>query len=203
MTKDQIKALIKADYERKIKAFEQVNRFNQTIIIGDSMVAYLNLSSYRLNDQVINQGIAGDTTEGVMYRLNLVKRLKPKSVILSIGSNDLVLLYHTPEAIVKNIISIKNQLESELKIKVYVFSMTPVLRDHIISNMDYIDSRTNVELEHINHLLKKHIKEEQFFNVYDDLLDENSHLNLRYTTDGIHLNKAGYEFYIKYIKSVL
>jgi hypothetical protein len=62
MTKDQIKALIKTDYERKIKAFEQVNCFNQTIIIGDSMVAYLNLSSYRLNEQVINQGIAGDTT---------------------------------------------------------------------------------------------------------------------------------------------
>jgi lysophospholipase L1-like esterase len=138
-----------------------------------------------------------------MNRLNLVKRLKPKSVILSIGSNDLVLLNHTPETIVKHIISIKNQLESELKTKVYVFSMTPVLRDHHISNMDYIDSRTNQELEEINNLLKQQIKQEEFFNVYEDLIDENNHLNLRYTTDGIHLNKEGYEYYIKYIKSVL
>jgi len=203
MTKDQIKALIKIDYERKIKAFEQINQLNQTIILGDSMVAYLNLSKYHLNDQVINQGIAGDTTEGVMNRLNLVQRLKPKSVILSIGSNDLVLLNHRPKTIANHIIEIKNQLEEALKIKVYVFSMTPVLRNHAISNMDYIDSRTNHELEEINHLLKKTLKKEEFFNVYDDLLDENKELKISYTTDGIHLNQEGYQIYTKYIKSIL
>jgi len=198
-----MKKIIKEDYDRKVKKFSDLNEFNKVIIIGDSMVAYLNLNKFGLAKEIINQGIAGDTTIGVIDRLDLVTRLNPSKVILSIGSNDIVLTNLTLKETVENIIKIKEEIEEKSSSKVYVMNLTPVLRDHEITNMDYVSHRTNEDIKFINHELKKRIVEDQYINIFDELTDQNGNLSLKYTTDGIHLNPLGYEIYSKILNQII
>ena len=200
---ETIKKIIREDYDRKVKKFSDLNEFNKVIIIGDSMVAYLNLNKFGLAKEVINQGIAGDTTIGVIKRLDLAIRLKPSKVILSIGSNDIVLTDLSLQETVENIIKIKEEIEAKSNSKVYVMNLTPVLRDHEISNMDYVSSRTNDDIKEINQELKKRIESDQYINIYDELIDKDGNLNLKYATDGIHLNPEGYEIYSNLIHQII
>lgn len=193
---------IEKDYQRKIKIFEKVEPPKDVVIVGDSMVAYLNPSIYDLKD-VTFQGIAGDTTQGVKKRLELIFRLQPKKVILSIGSNDLVILNETPKKTAENILSLVDEIEKHTKADVYVLSLTPVLRDHEISNPLYISNRTNDMIESINSILARTLKDSFYVDIYHDLVDENMHLNPDFSTDGIHLNHKGYHIYTNYIKEIL
>ena len=200
---ETMKQIIKEDYDRKVKKFNDLNEFNKVIIIGDSMVAYLNLNKFGLAKEVINQGIAGDTTVGVIKRLDLVIRLNPSKVILSVGSNDMVLTDLSFQETVENIVKIKDEIEAKSNSKVYVMNLTPVLRNHVITNMDYVSNRTNQDIKHINHELKKRIENDQYINTYDELIDKDGNLSLKYTTDGIHLNHQGYEIYSNFIHQII
>ena len=39
--------------------------------------------------------------------------------------------------------------------------------------------------------------------MYNEFLDEDEHLSLKYTTDGLHLNNKGYEKFTELIKKYL
>jgi lysophospholipase L1-like esterase len=199
---ENMKKIIKEDYDRKVKKFGEIHDTGKVIIIGDSMVAYLNLNQYGLKD-VINQGIAGDTTPGVIKRLDMVTRLKPSIVILNIGSNDIVLTELSYLETVDHIIKIKEDIESKTYALVYVMNLTPVLRDHEITNATYVSHRTNKDILKINNELKKRLHKEDHINIFDKLIDSDGNLDTRYTTDGIHLNHLGYEIYTHLIHEII
>ncbi|MDO9629800.1 MAG: GDSL-type esterase/lipase family protein [Acholeplasmataceae bacterium] len=175
----------------------------KTILVGDSMVAYLNLNKYGLSNQVVNQGIAGDTTIGVLKRLKYVTGLNPSKVILSVGSNDMVLTNLSFEETIENIVKIKKEIEDQTNTKVYVMSLTPVLRDSAITNKYYVATRTNEDIKYINLKLQNAFKETEFISIYEEFLDSKGNLDIQYTTDGIHLNHQGYEKYTHFIKNIL
>jgi len=191
----EMKTIIDAEYQRYRHRFQKITRKHLIVLIGDSMIAYLPLKSFGLDDEVENLGIPGDTTIGVIQRLIDLDRLAPTRVILNIGSNDLVLTDLSLVEIVKNIISIKDHLESK-GIPVTVVSTTPVLINHPLSNMDYIQHRTNHDLKNINQMLSDILPESSFVDVFHDLLSDDHQLNAHYTTDGIHLNPKGYSIYL-------
>jgi lysophospholipase L1-like esterase len=61
--------------------------------------------------KAVNRGIGGDTTRGVLYRLNAdVLDLKPKAVVLLIGTNDIG-LGANPEDVADNIKAILLELK--------------------------------------------------------------------------------------------
>ena len=201
-TIQEVKALIEKDYQLKIKKFEKDANHYPHILIGDSMAAYLNLHAFGLDD-FMNQGIAGDTTIGVLNRIHLVTDRNPKYVWLNIGSNDIVLTDLTAKQTVDHILDIKQHIESKTHAKVFIFSMTPVLRDHQVSKMIYIGSRDNTQLKQINDVLSSKLSEESYINIYDQFIDSEGNLNVDYTTDGIHLNIKGYTVYVSEIKKRL
>lgn len=186
---EAIKKLINADYLQKIKAFETLVGEQSTIFIGDSMIAYFNLNRYGFKN-AFNMGIAGDTTTGVMKRLHLLKRLKPKRVILSIGSNDLVLTDHDVLTIIDNIIKIKHTIDQESRC--YVLLLTPINTMDPNANMRYIAGRTNQDIMKINDGIKYVLKHD-VIDTHTPLIDNQKQLKIAYSKDGIHLSDAGYE----------
>ena len=194
-----MKALIKADYTRRVKTFRDLPILGHDVIIGDSMIAYMNMSQYGFNE-VINMGIAGDTTLGVLNRLDAVIRQKPKRIILSIGSNDLVLTDHEPFEIVEKIIEIYSILSKESK--VYVLTLTPINREDPKAHKAYIAGRKNEDIEIINQGLKDYLKD-QVIDVAKPLMDHSHKLNITYSKDGIHLNEEGYHVFAKILKNTL
>ncbi|MDY0075222.1 MAG: GDSL-type esterase/lipase family protein [Acholeplasmataceae bacterium] len=193
-----LQKLIDLDYERKVSTFRALPITGKDIILGDSMISLLNLRKYDLGDW-INMGIAGDTTEGVMNRLDAVHRQKPKRVILNIGSNDLVRLNRSPNEIILAITSIVQSLA--LHAKVWVLTLTPINDQLDLSNHTYIAGRKNADILDINQKLK-----ETSLNIIDTatpLMDSSLSLHENLTSDGIHLNDRGYQIFIQTLKTSL
>jgi lysophospholipase L1-like esterase len=201
--REEIKAIIKADYEKKVEKFSKQNETKKVIFLGDSIVAYFPIKKFNLENKVINHGIPGDTTIGVLDRLAETIRLNPTKVILSIGSNDLVLTDLSIDQTIKNIIEIKNKIEKETNNKVYIVSLTPMLKDHELTNIDYVEGRTNDQHININNQLRKRIDGKEFIDIYNLFLGNKDQLSPDLTTDGIHLNTQGYQIYYDAIKHLI
>ncbi len=173
----------------------KVNKFNdetpmlkegQIVFFGDSLTDLCNLNNYYPQMLTINRGISGDTSHGVLLRLSEIVALKPSKVVLLIGTNDI--LYGKPiKSTISNIRKILTRLLSETSAKLYVESVYP---------LGMFRKRFNNKVIKLNALIKNLCKELNitYINLYPLLLNaEKSGLNTKFSVDGIHLNKHGYE----------
>lgn len=193
-----IKAIIEADYQRHIKRFDASFETSDILFLGDSMMAYAPLKKMNLS-HLINQGIPGDTTIGVIKRLSYVYKAKPKIVFLHIGSNDLVLSNLSKNEIIENIQKIILELKNN-GIFVYLLSITPILSNHQKTNQTYVKKRSNEEIDGLNEKLRILRGVNQYIDVNSALKDDQNQLHEQYTTDGVHLNQSGYDIFFQTIQ---
>lgn len=191
-----LEAIMEADYKKLVKEYdlEQVEE-SGIVFIGDSIIKYYDTNKYFSNENQINRGIPGGISQGVLNRLYQIDKIKPKIIIINIGSNDIVRTKDSVDEIVKRILRVKYELETNNpSAKVYLLTLPPVLRDHEITSKAYMKHRNNDIIDEINEELSI------FTNLIDTnscLKDNNNNLKLEYTTDGLHLTNAGYEVFSK------
>lgn len=193
-----LEAIMQADFKKSVIRFnEEVINSDSIIFLGDSIIKYYDTSKYYSNTNIINRGIAGDTATYILDRIDEVISKKPSIVILNAGSNDLVRTKLSHDEIVKNILKIKYLLEEGIpNVVVYILSLPPVLRDHEVTNMDYMKHRTNDDINTINEELDLYTN---LVDTHSLLVDSDGNLDVNYTTDGIHLNDLGYKVFSKVI----
>ena len=135
---------------------------------------------------VFNRGIDADTTDGVLNRIGEVTARKPSKIFIMIGGNDFIIGRKVPE-IEGNYKKILERIRDESPLtKIYVQSNLPTLHRLVPLPRNYI-------LE-LNGRLRSLADERQIFfiDIYSRVVDKNGDLNPAYTTDGAHLNGAGY-----------
>ena len=204
MDENNLIKVIEEGYKRRIRHFECEKKMYDIVIVGDSMAAYLNTHHYFKNISIMNQGIPGDTTEGLSKRLDYVFKVSPKIIFLNIGSNDLVLLHKKPIEIVESIIYLIQRIKSELKeVKIYLFNVTPINETVEYANHLYIFGRKNEDIIEINDLLNKRLPDDMLIDIYHEVVDEHDKLKTSFTNDGIHLNDLGYAIYTQLMKAHL
>lgn len=159
------------------------------VFVGDSITQEYNVYEFYPGMDVYNRGIGGDTTVGLLKRLDVsVFDLKPKTVVLLIGTNDLALLDTTVEVIYENITQILQRIKAQFKdVDILLQSVYPVIEP---KNMEKHDKRTNENINALNKLLTT-IKDVTYINMHKHLLKDNK-LNTDYTRDGLHMNDLGY-----------
>ena len=88
------------------------NETGAVVFLGDSITqGWTTLAKVFPDVKVVNRGIGGDTTRGVLYRLNAdVLALKPSAVVLLIGINDIG-MGGKPEDIADNVKAIILELK--------------------------------------------------------------------------------------------
>lgn len=192
--------LFKFGYDSKVKAFRVLNKFakpNGIVFVGDSITQDYNVYEYYKGIDIYNRGIGGDTTQGLLNRLDVsIDQLKPSKVFLQMGTNDLELLNATPIDVFDNISKVVEHIKKlSIGTKIYVISLYPVN-----SNLDKasVGKRTNTNIEKTNELLKN-LEDVTFINIYDKLLSSGV-LNPLYTLEGLHLNQEGYEMVSEILK---
>lgn len=186
----------KLDYlkELVIKQEEQINSqtSGKTIFLGDSITEYYDISKYYNDDDYLNKGVSGETTEDILNRMKeSVYDYNPKRVILLIGTNDLQKNKSTDE-ISENIREIVTRiLKNNKNTKVYVESISPVNKEIRKSGAE---SRTNKDIKAINSEIKKICSELDivYINTYDELVDNEGNFEESYTEDGLHFSDKGY-----------
>ena len=136
------------------------------------------------NFSVLNKGINGDTTSGMLERFKGdVEIEKPDIVIIWGGINDLYRGY-SPE---DTIINLKELFRRCLDIGA----------EPIACSVTYtLELRSlNEVIRHLNGLIETHCVEKgfMFIDLYEATSNENGKLMSSYSDDGIHLSKAGYQ----------
>jgi len=144
----------------------------------------------------------GDSTEGVLNRLNQITQSKPQKIFIMIGINDLLNNIETTKILdnyQKIITTIKNDSP---KTKIYIESVLPL-------NFELDKSKRPVNNQNIsdfNNNLKNFADNSTIFyiNLFPAFLNSSNQLDKQYTLDGIHLNGSGYLLWknqiSKYIK---
>lgn len=162
------------------------------VLLGDSITQAAPGNKLGLKQPVANRGISGDTSRGMLYRLqHNVSALNPSAVVLLCGTNDLLQPGGSPQTIVANMLAISKALEKQHpKLKLVVCTMLP------------IDARrgqqASRQVAEVNALIREKFQngpQLQVCDLHAAFVDEAGILKSALLRDGVHPNAAGYELW--------
>jgi lysophospholipase L1-like esterase len=187
-------------YDSRTAYFRQLPTAKKPVIFfGDSITQWGDWCEFLGKANILNRGIAGDNTNGLLARVDEVIRHQPKKLFILAGTNDLN-KGMPADAIVatyRRIISTVQAASPHTRI--YVQSVMPI-NNQLIGRQYY--TATNEQIIALNAGLKEMAAGSgvAFVNVYDALLDTAGQMDARYTYDGLHLSGEGYLKWVQVLK---
>lgn len=177
--------------------------FGGTVFLGNSLTEYGDWTKLLGDPGVVNRGIAGDNTFGMMARLDEVIARRPRELFIEAGVNDLAQDI-PPGMALANILVMMGRVRLACPgVKIFVTSLLPANAD---AKKDYPEvAGKNAISEDLDGALRKAV--EEWGGVYIDLraavVDGNGELDRRFArADGLHLNADGYGIWVGLIKKV-
>lgn len=155
------------------------------ILVGDSLSLWFPKEKLPNSKLWLNQGISGDTSDGILKRLSAFSETRPDVIYIMAGINDLR-KGTTDETILHNHRLIIHRLrQAHPKAQIFVQSILPTRLQTI----------PNSRISRINYQLALIAKQEgaHYLNLYSWFTDLQGNLREDLTTDGLHLSQAGYD----------
>jgi lysophospholipase L1-like esterase len=155
------------------------------ILVGDSLSMWFPKEKLSTSKLWLNQGISGDTSQGILKRLSAFAETRPDVIYIMAGINDLR-KGATDETILHNHRLIIHRLrQAHPKTQIVVQSILPTRLPTI----------SNSRIRRINYQLALIAKQEgaNYLNLYSWFTDFQGNLKEDLTTDGLHLSQPGYE----------
>ncbi|MUH01198.1 G-D-S-L family lipolytic protein [Scytonema sp. UIC 10036] len=183
----------------KKSQFEILPKSNSGIIfLGDSLTDEGEWVELLKNGNIKNRGISSDTTDLVLNRLDVIVESQPKKIFLMIGINDITYYNKFIEEVLINYKAILTELHKKTpNTKVFIQSVLPV------NNQVTRFYQDNSNILKLNSKLKELSIEfsYQYIDVFSYLSDSENQLDMKYTSDGLHLNGQGYLMWAKVIEN--
>ena len=181
-TREQFQKDLEAKY-RKLPDSSAEVAFVGDSLIGDGPWA-------EILTEIHNRGIGGETTAGLLDRLDEITSGKPARIFLLIGTNDLA--GAVPEAqVLRNYRKILERLRAETpQTQVNVLALFPVN-----PSMSAHATQSNATINSVNRQLKELVAEfpgVRFLDLTSHLTNQAGELRPELSVDGIHLNVDGY-----------
>lgn len=150
---------------------------------------------------VINRGISGDNTFGLLARMDDIVKLKPSALFILIGTNDLSKKI-PDEAVIENIFTIVSKVKAgSSKTKIFIQSILPV--NETIEGFPKQFNNT-IHINTINDQLARYATRMRYtyVDLYGKFIDSQGKLDAKYTYDGLHLNAVGYQRWVEVLKEL-
>lgn len=158
--------------------------------VGDSITATGEWQEWFPDDEIINFGVAGYTTDDVIASLDDVIESVPDEILMLIGTNDLGLRYSV-EHLVRNVETVLVELRRELPgARMLVQSILPRTEEFAPLITD-----ANIHLRQFSSTVRA-----QYLDLWPALATSSGALNELFTEDGLHLNSAGYEAWLEELR---
>lgn len=193
---------LNSHYQMRLAFFRQMpDRKNEIVFLGNSITEVGEWQELLAGRPVVNRGISGDVTFGVLARLDEVLASKPKKIFLLIGVNDLKRGLPV-ELIARNHQRIVSRIrEASPRTAIYLQSVLPVHEPMLASIYQKI---TNARVAELNRRLQalagqRHIR---YVNLHEVFADEHGQLKRELTTDGLHLKATAYLLWVNQLKKL-
>ena len=159
---------------------------------------------------IVNRGISGDYTTGILKRLDEILFYKPNSVFLMIGINEFFADNSekpevNPENVAKNIVKIADIITKHSpKTKIFIHTILPINNDQYIKvkevNYNFLQDNyspsINSQVEETNSILKSN-RQYEIVDLHSSFIDKTFKLNTNLSSDGVHLNENGYNLWVQ------
>ena len=180
-------------YKHKKSQFQMLSQNTKytTVMLGDSITDEGQWDELLDNPFVQNRGISGDTTDGVLERLDSINK-SIKQVFIMIGVNDIMRGKEVDE-VYSNYLKIIKFFQDR-NIKVYIQS-TLFIGERRAENF-------NIKVEDLDKRLEKYASENNitFINL-NPILAPNKILKKEFTFDDLHLNGTAYKLWAQEIRN--
>lgn len=197
-------------YNNKCSSFATQNvnlSKGQIVFVGDSITDLFPLDDYfaDLDLACYNRGIGGDTTRGLIDRLNVsIFDIKPSKIVLMIGTND-VDGGKDNDYIIENYRVILDKIRSSLPdAEIYFMSVIPQNKDlEASSGLDV--TKNNEQIIALNAEIELLSREYDciYIDLFSALLDESGYLRSDCSDDGLHLNANGFKIWADILRPML
>lgn len=169
------------------------------VFLGNSLTERGQWGELLPGKRIMNRGIGGDNTFGVLARLGDVLQCKPKKIFLLVGLND-VGRNHPVALIAANYRRIVATMrKASPGTKIYLQSVLP-LNGRLLKAAYLVGKQDSILL--LNKAIEAVASEtgSVFVNLHPLFATTNGELKEEYTTDGIHVNPAAYVDWIAFLK---
>ncbi len=186
----RIKSMYDSPFYRDKKShFETLPKLEtEVMFLGDSITDCCEWQEVFRTVRIKNRGISGDTTEGVLNRIDEIVESHPQKLFLMIGINDINQGRQVDDIFKSYQVILRKLKEQTPETKVFIQSVLPV------NNQKFLNNGANDKVVALNAKLKELAQEYSlhYIDLFSSFADDNRELDARYTTDGVHLNGQGY-----------
>jgi lysophospholipase L1-like esterase len=166
-----------------------------TILVGDSLSLWFPTELLPEDKNWLNQGISGETSNGLLKRLDLFERTQPEVIFVMIGINDLI-----------RGVSDEEILDNQRQIMSYLRKVHPTAQIVVQSILPHGAKETtwegraqllavaNSRIRQLNQQLQSVAANEgvKYLDLYPLFTSKQGNLRREFTTDGLHLSPEGY-----------
>jgi beta-glucosidase len=174
------------------------------LFLGDSITAmwpFTNPNWKKFEKhQVANFGVPGDRTENLLWRIGNgeLEGIKPKVVVLLIGTNNLSKPADQPEWIAKGIKTILDTVEAKLpEAKIVLMGIFPRGKT--------ADDPMLAQVKAVNALIKDYAKPDkiEYIDLFDKFVDASGAVPAGIMPDGLHPNGKGFAIWYAGVSSTI
>ena len=191
---------INSHYTQRLDFFrKRPNRKGEIVFVGNSLTEGGKWQELIQKKNVINRGISGDVTYGILARLDEVLESKPSKIFLLSGVNDMK--RGIPNDVIlanfkRMIVTVKKESP---KTKLYMQSLLPVNETMLPATYAQVK---NSKINDLNKKLEVLCKEMgvNYINLHPALADETGSLKKELSIDGLHLRQASYVYWANELK---
>ncbi|MCK5579860.1 MAG: hypothetical protein KAJ18_01155 [Candidatus Omnitrophica bacterium] len=182
-----LKPFISTVFYEAVDAIRLHKKKIRIVMLGDSLTRNGDWSTLLNLDDVFNYGVGGDMTEGFLLRLDDIHAHSPRLCFVMGGVNDLRM--YEPEQIFANFQLMIERLKEK--------NIIPVIQSTLYTNKEGWE-QVNISVEKLNGMLKSYaLAQDITFCDLNQVLSVDKKLSLKYTKDGVHLNKKAYAQWAK------
>lgn len=187
-------------YQARLEHFGKMPRSKNAIVfLGNSITEAGKWAELLPGAPVLNRGISGDNTFGVLARLDEVLAHRPQKLFLMIGVNDLK--RQVPVAlIVQNYRRLVEQVrQASPRTRIYLQSVLPVNDSMLIEAFHKV---TNDDVQRLNTALQELARGRRVYYVdlHEVFADPGGQLRAADTPDGLHLKIPSYVAWVRYLQ---
>lgn len=188
-------------YQQRMELFRELPaQKNAILFLGNSITERGPWQELLPGKPVVNRGIGGDNTFGLLARLDSHLLMKPKVIFLLIGINDIGRGLPT-EVSANNYRRIVDRIRTVCpKAKLYIQSILPM--NEKILTAAYLKNKKDKVIA-LNQEIRKIAAERNltFIDLHAVFADPQGELHASMTIDGIHLRPSAYAKWVEFLKA--